>query len=128
MRNQVEVPLSLAYVLVVRGKFAGKVVRDVELHKGIVADARGLPVSPENAPAPVRPKLHSGDALTRFGAIDPGDVTVCAIGTSGNVADGEYSKRLHARLPELPLTCIPVTVNAADQVVVIDVPPLKRLD
>jgi hypothetical protein len=126
VRNQVDVPLSTAFVWIVRGKYAGKVVREIEDRKGDVVPARALPVRPENAPAVVRPTLRSGDAITRYAAIEPGEVSVCAIGASGNFADVEFTKRFDEHSSDMPLTCVATTVTQPDQVVLVEVPPMKR--
>jgi len=126
VRNQVDVPLSTGFVWIVRGKYAGKVVHEIEDRKGDVIPARALPVRPENAPAVVRSTLRSGDAITRYAAIEPGEVSVCAIGASGNFADAEFTKRFDEHSSDMPLTCVATTVTQPDQVTLVEVPPMKR--
>jgi hypothetical protein len=129
VRNQVDAPLSFGFVWVVHGKLPpGKLVRDIDNIKIDVADARALPVRPENAPELVRPKLHTGDTVTKLPAIEPGEISVCAIGASGNLSDSEYTNRFDAHVEELPLTCVVTTMTAEPQVIVVAVPPMKRLD
>jgi hypothetical protein len=80
------------------------------------------------APAAVRGTLRTGDAITHFPAVEPGDVSVCAVGASGDFSDHDLVKRWQAHAVDMPLTCVPVHVAGADQVVVVAVPPMKRFD
>jgi predicted Ser/Thr protein kinase len=129
VRDQVDVPVTVGSVWVVRGKAVpGKLVSDLERVHADIAKSQALAVPLDVAPAAVHGALRSGDALTHFAAIEPGDVQVCAIGASGDFTDAAVQQRWMTHASEMPLTCVPVHVADADQVVVVEVPPMKRFE
>jgi hypothetical protein len=127
VRNQVQAPLSLGVVLVIRGKFKGKVLADIDRFKTGLLQARAFPVAPDEAPEAVRETIDAGDVLTRFPAVDPGEVTVCALGITGELGDQQYMKRLEQHARDMEIVCVPVQIGTTEQVVMVEVPPMKRL-
>ena len=70
------------------------------------------------------------DIHTVIAAVPPGDVVICVIPFGGDLADSAFLERMAPHVGELEMTCDQVTVPAspAIQGIVIETPPMKRLD
>ena len=89
--------------------------------------SRAVPVGLAQPPAPVQAKVEPGDVITRVPSVELGEVTACAIGITGEIGDFQYMAKIESHARELPLGCTTTTITAADQVVLIEVPPIKRM-
>jgi hypothetical protein len=127
VRNQVAAPIALAATFVIRGRFTGSVMKDLEKLTSKMIRSRAFPVRREEAPQPVRGTVEAGDVLTRIAVIEPGEVTVCALGITGDLGDPQHMQRVERHIRDMAIVCKPLTITTADQVVLVEVPPMKRL-
>jgi len=77
-------------------------------------------------PGAVTSVLRPGDVAS-YPQVEPGEVTVCAAGLTGNLGDKDYMARVTRHVWDHPLGCVTVVVHQPDQAVVVQVPPIKRL-
>jgi predicted Ser/Thr protein kinase len=127
VRSQVQAAVSLGVVFVVRGRFTARTLADLDRSQTGLIRARAFPVGLAEAPEPVRGRVESGDAITRLPAVEPGEITVCALGITGELGDYEFMSRVERHARDMAIGCTTTTIAAADQVVVLEVPPMKRL-
>jgi hypothetical protein len=125
VRSSAAIPLSGAEVTVVAGTISIKTADELEQ----VLKAPGVAIATARPPvgdSPPELKLLSGDVVATLDHAPAGAATACAIGLSGDLTDPKYGEKLEKHRNEIAVRCVPL---AADQnVVTIEVPPLKRFD
>jgi hypothetical protein len=127
VRNQVEVKITLGFVFALRGKATVKLIKDLRGIRDEMVEGKAYPPRTGAADPAIKDRLRPGDVAATLPALELGEVTVCAFGISGDLEDAAYMSRLDRYLPDMPLACVPATIADPDQVVVVEVPPMKRL-
>ena len=127
LRNQVAAPISLGLAFMIRGKFAATTVADLDRVTQPMQRARAFMQPREDAHPSVQPLVKPGDVTATFPSLAPGELTLCALGISGELSDQTYMTKLEKHAPTFAVACTPVTITRADQAFVLEVPPMKRL-
>jgi hypothetical protein len=127
LRNQVAASISLGLAFVIRGRYTAATLADLERVTLPMVRARAFMQPLEDAPPAAQSLVKPGDVAVSFPSIAPGDVTLCALGISGELSDQTYMMKLDKHAPTFGVACKPVTITKPDQAFVIDVPPMKRL-
>ena len=129
VRSTVETPFSSAQVFLAPAKLAIKTLKELTEHRH---DLKGMemgfarPIVGEAIPKGAIGKTRPGDVIAHFENVASGDVTACAVGFNGSLADPEFAKKISAHAKELDSAC--ATAGPADTVIVIEAPPQKRWD
>jgi len=79
----------------------------------------------EHAPKPVVAAARAGDLFATMTEVPEGVASACALGLP-DLSDQELERKLLSHLDRLQMICVPIP--ARTEVVVIEVPPLPRLD
>jgi hypothetical protein len=83
-------------------------------------------VTGEDIPRAVRGTIHRDDLIAHIEHAAAGDLTVCAVGISGDLLDPESRRRFFTHLAEFNVKCEYITL--ATEAVVIATPPQQRFD
>jgi hypothetical protein len=94
-----------------------------QFRSGSVRMARQL--EGEHAPKPVVAAARVGDLFATMTEVPDGVASACALGLP-ELSDQELERKLLSHLDRLQMICVPIP--ARSEVVVIEVPPLPRLD
>ncbi|HEY4243406.1 MAG TPA: protein kinase [Kofleriaceae bacterium] len=127
VRSSTMLPLTGAIVIVVPGKFSLTSMADVAkqlVTMGGLQSAPATAVFPEQPPT-VASVMKSGDVLALFKNA-PQSGTACAFGVQGDFADPSFVEKLNRHMDEVHGVCAPITAD--EPVLVIEAPPMKRLD
>jgi hypothetical protein len=127
IRSDVESALSYGMAFMVRGTFKANRLKDLDKARADLMQVPVLPAIREDAPTAVRPTLLAGDVLAQLTKVEPGEISICAMAITGDITDQQYMDRVRRHAGEQALTCMTTTVTTADQVIVLVVPPMKRL-
>jgi hypothetical protein len=127
IRSQFQTPIAMGLAFVVRGKFTAKVLGDLEKVTTPMLRSRAFLQRAEDADPAVRSIMKPGDVATRLPSVAPGDITLCGVGITGELSDQSYMRKIEKHANSFDVACKPVTITKPDQVIVIEVPPMKRL-
>jgi hypothetical protein len=125
VRNQVSTRMANAQVVVLPGKLASMsaLALNQQFRSGSVRMARQL--EGEHAPKPVVAAARAGDLFATMTEVPEGTASACALGLP-DLSDQELERKLLSHLDRLQMSCVPIP--ARSDLVVIEVPPLPRLD
>ena len=122
-----------AEVHVLPGKRALK--RTEDLYGGLVAAGRSTtayaaPIDDRGTSEPGRTLYRDDDIHALMSGVVPGAATICVIPFGGDIADEGFMSQLSPHVEQLEMACTVVTIAAepAIQAVVVETPPMKRLD
>jgi hypothetical protein len=80
-------------------------------------------------PKPGRPApdgFLDGDVVARFDAVALGDVTLCAVGITGDLLDLDLVRTMIQHLADLEVGCTYAKLTERDQVILVETPQMKR--
>jgi hypothetical protein len=126
-RGQAQAELSAVVVAIVRGRMTAKTLGDVLNRGGDLLLNQSGPTRREEAPPATREMFRAGDAVLTFDQVEAGEVTACAIGIPGNIMDDAYRERVNRHVFAMEAGCVTFAASGPDQVVLVEVPPMKRL-
>jgi predicted Ser/Thr protein kinase len=127
-RSAAATPLDSAQVLTLSGKRQAKTYGDLMSHRRLegVQLQFANPIVGEAIPKSAIGKTKPGDLIAHLRDVSPGEISVCVIGINGDLSDPIFARKIAAHRDELLLQCAwPAT---SDEVIVVEVPPQKRLD
>ena len=127
VRSQAESELSAVLVAVVRGRSEAKTLGEILKRGGDLRINQGGPTRREEAPPATQGVFRAGDAVVTFEGVEAGEVTACAFGIAGNIMDPRYIQRINQHVLVLDVGCTTLAASGPDPVVVVEVPPMKRL-
>jgi predicted Ser/Thr protein kinase len=127
-RSTLTSPLDTAQIIILPGKVqlanVGELITQTGLAGLLTQFARH--VVGEQVPHEAIDKLRPGDLVAHFTDVPAGEITVCAIGLSGDMMDTAVMRKVQAHVAELELKC--ETVGGDTKLVVVAAPPQKRFD
>jgi hypothetical protein len=127
VRSVLAAPLDGAQVILVPGKRAiTKAIDLIHLQASDLQWSFAKPVTGEDIPRAVRDKVHREDLIAHIEHAALGELTVCAIGISGDLLDPESRRRFFTHLAEFNVKC--EHIAPATETVVIATPPQQRFD
>jgi len=127
VRSAVASSLDGAAVYVLAGKWQVKNFGELMRLPSVgVRELHARAVDADGAPASVAGVFRPGDLLTHVENVPHGDLTVCACGFPGDLADPAIQQRIYAHFSELSLTCKQIGGDAG--VVALPVTPQQRFD
>jgi Protein kinase domain len=132
VRNERAGALDIAQIYVIRGRVQVDTLKELRpvldsSRNTNVALAR--PTIGERAPVAVRPQLHPGDLLVSVDHLESGPHSICAVGLSGDLVAEDFLEKLRHSADKLDVRCREVRLEkGGEQVVLIDVPPMMRVD
>jgi hypothetical protein len=132
VRNERAGALDIAQIYVMRSRVQATTLKELRpvldsSHNTNVALAR--PTIGERAPVAVRSQLHPGDLLVSVDHLEAGLHSICAVGLSGDLVAEDFLEKLRHSADKLDVRCREVRLEkGGEQVVLIDVPPMMRVD
>jgi len=100
-------------------------VRELDAMTDVIASSTAnARAAPNELPPSIRLKWKPGDLYAQL-AVAPDTGTLCAVGVQVDERDPEFWKKYEAHSASLEAKCQPL---AAEDIVVIEVPPMKRLE
>jgi hypothetical protein len=127
VRPQVDQELSIGVTFAISGEVTVKTLRELDGMEAELSRVQAYPLAPASATGPIAGALRHGDLVSRFPFLVRGKTTFCSLATSGDISDQDYMERFERYGADLPVGCATVDITSAEQVVVVEVPPLKRL-
>ncbi len=126
-RSTLTAPLDTAQLVIVPGRahFANVGELNLQTHTGLLVQFGRHPAG-EAVPHTLVGQLRPGDLVAHFTDVPAGEVTVCAIGITGDMMDSQAMRKVQTHVDELELRC--ETVDGAATSVVVKTPPQKRFD
>jgi hypothetical protein len=90
----------------------------------------GVPISDQTRTRAGAALYRDDDIHALIGSVPPGRVTICVIPFGGDIADTGFLARVRGHAEDLEMTCTVVDVPAepAVQAIVVETPPMKRLE
>ncbi len=126
-RSTLSVPLESAQMLMIPGRYsftnAGQFSSQV--FPGL-SSLFGRHPAGESIPKNLVTKFRPGDLVAEFPDVPAGEITICAIGLTGDLRDKSALEKIQTHLAELDLHC--ETVDGDATTVVISTPPQKSFD
>jgi len=127
VRSTVTAPLEGAQVILVPGKRAiAKAADLMHLQASDFQWSFAKPMVGEDVPRAVRSLVHRDDLVAHVEHAAPGDLTVCAVGISGDLLDTESRRRFFTHLAEADVKC--EHIEPTTGLVVLATPPQQRFD
>jgi predicted Ser/Thr protein kinase len=132
VRNERAGALDVAQIYVVRGRVQATTVKELRPILDAASStnlALARQVVGERAPQAVRAQLHAGDLLVTVEHLEAGPQSVCAIGLSGDLGAEDFLEKLQDSADKLDVRCKTLELlSAGEQVLLISVPPMMRVD
>jgi predicted Ser/Thr protein kinase len=131
VRSATNVPVTGGLVFVLSGNVRPKTVAEIAVMKDVRSVALQSPLSVlGEPPKEIASMFRPNDLVATFDGAPHGEASVCAFGFQGELADKAYFARIQAALEKRPeafaLHC--TALAAKDEVIVVEVPAMKRLD
>ncbi len=132
VRNERAGALDTAQIYVLRGRVQATTLR--ELRPALDASPNTSIIMArqmvgERFPPAALPHVRPGDLFVSIEHLEPGPLSLCAIGLSGDLGAEDYRAKLQDVADRLDVRCKSVTLTkSSEEVVQISVPPMMRLD
>jgi predicted Ser/Thr protein kinase len=127
IRPAIDTSLTLGVAFLIRGTVRATRFRELDDLRVPMTRRQALPIYPEAAPAALREQLRAGDVVATAERVEPGTVSVCGLAITGDISDTSYMERFERYAADQTLACMTGEVTGPDQVLVLEVPPMKRL-
>jgi hypothetical protein len=124
-RSTIAIPFDVAQILILPGHHKIANVADLTKLASGVQSGFARPLVGE-ASGDAKDRIQTGDLVAHFTSVQPGDLTVCAIGLMGDFADPVQRQKIQAHSREFEIRC--EMIDGAAKAVVVQTPPQKRFE
>ncbi|MGE5182193.1 MAG: hypothetical protein ACM31C_09025, partial [Acidobacteriota bacterium] len=126
VRSTVGIPLNRAAVIMIPGVVPSQSAAALNKVVQEFQQMAAMPIEREHAPKEVLERAKPGDVYVTAPEVPEGTASACAIALPPDINDPEIAKKFQANLDKIEVRC--VALGPHDAAVVIEVPPVPRLD